>query len=62
MNARLDQGEKRQGKQLGYYCTLGIKIIKVWPRLIIRVARKRIDAKAVMKTDCLYVDKGMSKQ
>lgn len=62
MNARLDQGEKRKGKQLGYYLTLEIKIIKVWPRLIIRVARKRIDVKAVMKTDCLYVDKGMSKQ
>lgn len=48
--------EKRQGKQGGCYCNT--KIIKVWPRLIIRVAR--IDAKEVMNTDWIYVGKGIS--
>lgn len=46
MNAGLDREEVE--KAISYYYTLGIKIIKVWTRSIVRVARKRTDAKAIV--------------
>lgn len=63
MNAGLDQGRGEVGKAISYYYTPGIKIIKVWTNLIVRVARKRIDAEAILtKTDWIYVNEGMRKQ